>query len=84
MSERREPQRGSGAEDRLYTVAEAAAYLNVPFTTLQKKVSRREVEFTRVFRHVRFTRAQLDRLVAAGRQDPSVRVPPPGNARTRL
>lgn len=50
----------------LLTIAEAAAYLNVPRTTLRDKVTQRAVPFTRIGRHVRFTADHLAAIIAAG------------------
>lgn len=53
---------------RLLTIPEAARALNVPEAWLRKKVSAREVPFTRLGRHVRFTDDHLCRIVANGEQ----------------
>jgi excisionase family DNA binding protein len=52
----------------LLTIAEAAEYLNVPFTWLRDKVSAREVPHTRLGRHVRFTPEHLDQIIRDGEQ----------------
>jgi excisionase family DNA binding protein len=57
----------------LLTIAEAAAYLNIPVTTLRDKVTQRAVPFTRIGRHVRFTDAHLAAIIAAGESQ----APPP-------
>lgn len=53
---------------RLYTIADAADLLNVPFSWLRDKVTAGEVPHTRLGRHVRFTEAHLAQIVAAGEQ----------------
>jgi excisionase family DNA binding protein len=51
------------------TIAEAAAYLNIPRTTLRDYVTERHVPFTRIGRrHVRFTPEHLAAIIAAGEQ----------------
>lgn len=55
---------------RLLTIAEAAEYLNVPFTWLRDKVTARQVPHTRLGRHVRFAPEHLERIVAEGEQLP--------------
>jgi excisionase family DNA binding protein len=52
----------------LFTIAEAAEYLNVPYTWLRDKVTERQVPFTRLGKHVRFTEQHLGQIVAAGEQ----------------
>lgn len=56
---------------RLYTIAEAAKVLRVPEGWLRKKVSAGVVPHTRLGKHVRFTDEHLDRIVAAGEQEPA-------------
>ena len=51
-------------------IAEAAAYLNIPQTTLRDYVTERLVPFTRIGRHVRFTPEHLAAIIAAGEQRP--------------
>jgi excisionase family DNA binding protein len=53
---------------RLLTIAEAADYLNVPFTWLRDKVTAREVPHTRLGRHVRFAPDHLARIISDGEQ----------------
>jgi len=55
---------------RLRTIAEAAEYLNVPYTWLRDKVTARQVPHTRLGRHVRFTEEHLYQIVVAGEQTP--------------
>lgn len=50
----------------LLTIAEAAVYLNVPYTWLRDRVTNRLVPFTRIGRHVRFTPEHLAAIIAAG------------------
>lgn len=57
---------------RLLTIPEAARELNVPEAWLRKKVSAREVPFTRLGRHVRFTDDHLCRIIANGEQPASL------------
>jgi excisionase family DNA binding protein len=52
----------------LLSIEDAARVLNVPVHWLRKKVTAREVPHTRLGKHVRFTRAHLDEIVAAGEQ----------------
>lgn len=52
----------------LRNVDEAAAYLGIPKKTLYAKTAAREVPFTKVGRHIRFSQAHLDAIVAAGEQ----------------
>lgn len=46
--------------ERLYTFAEAAQLLNVSESTLRKKVAAGRVPHRKVFRHVRFSAADLE------------------------
>ncbi len=57
---------------RLLTIPEAAGELHVPEGWLRKKVSAREVPFTRLGKHVRFTDEHLAAIVTAGEQQPVV------------
>lgn len=65
---------GGGRSDRrviparLLDISEAAQVLNVPENWLRKKVSARAVPFTRIGRHVRFTTAHLEQIIAGGEQ----------------
>lgn len=54
----------------LMTIAEAAEYLNVPFTWLRDKVTARAVPHTRLGRHVRFTEEHILEIIAAGERTP--------------
>jgi excisionase family DNA binding protein len=66
---------------RLYTIAEAAEVLNVPATWLRDKVTAGAVPHTRLGRHVRFTEAHLEEIVAAGERS-IPRQPSPGRPTT--
>jgi excisionase family DNA binding protein len=50
------------AEDRLYTIVEAAEFLGIPASTLARKATRGEAPHRRVFRHIRFSRQDLEQL----------------------
>ena len=56
--------------DGLRDVEQAAAWLNIPPKTLRNLVSARRVPFTRPAgtKHVRFTQAHLDAIVAVGEE----------------
>lgn len=57
------------ADDGLRDMHEAAEWLGVSWETLRKKVTARQVPFTKVFgTQVRFTQAHLDAIVAAGEE----------------
>ena len=60
---------GVGAEirtpERLLTIEQAAAVLNVPRSWLRDKVTVREVPHLRLGRHVRFAPEHLRRIIAA-------------------
>lgn len=58
----------------LLTFAEAAEVLNVPESWLRKKTAAHSISCTRLGRHVRFTRAQLEAIVAEAER-PAVRAP---------
>lgn len=55
------------------TVAEAAAYLNTSERFIRRLVAERRVAFHHVGRHVRFTVADLEVFVRAGRVEPVTR-----------
>ncbi len=48
--------------ERLYNFSEAAELINISESTLRKKVAAGRVPHRRVFRHVRFTAADLEAL----------------------
>lgn len=50
----------------LFDIKAAAGWLDIPWTTLRDMVTAGRVPHTRVGRHVRFTQAHLDAIVAAG------------------
>lgn len=52
----------------LRNIKDAADWLGIPAKTLQGYVTARAVPFTKVGRHVRFSQAHLDAIVAAGEQ----------------
>jgi excisionase family DNA binding protein len=54
--------------------AAAAEWLDIPEKTLRVYVAARKVPHTRVGRHVRFSQAHLDAIVAAG-DTPVAKVP---------
>lgn len=54
--------------DRLLNITEAAEFLNVKPTWLRDKTVARQVPFTKIGRHVRFTAEHLAEIVAAGEQ----------------
>lgn len=58
----------------LRNIKDAAAWLDIPPKTLQGYVTARTVPFTFVGKHVRFSQAHLDAIVAAGEQ-PVAEVP---------
>jgi excisionase family DNA binding protein len=55
-----------GSPPPLRDIAEAAAWLSVSPSWLQKRVSARLVPHTRIGKHVRFTQDHLDQIVAEG------------------
>lgn len=61
--------------DGLRNIKDAADWLGIPAKTLQGYVTARTVPFTKVGRHVRFSQAHLDAIVAAGEQ-PVAAAPP--------
>lgn len=71
--------------DRLLTVAELAAYLNVSPGWVRARVLNRSLPHTKVGRGVRFTPAQVQQIVEAGNR-PSLNhsAARRGSARTRL
>ena len=52
----------------LFTIDEAAAYLNVPARWVADAVRQRRVRCTRIGKHVRFRLEHLEELIAAGEQ----------------
>jgi len=55
------------AMPNLFTVPEAAAELSLSPGTLRAWISRRRIEFVRLGRSVRVPRAEIQRLLEAGR-----------------
>jgi excisionase family DNA binding protein len=60
---------------QLYTVEQAAARLNTTTRFIRRLVAERRIAFTKVGRHVRIESDVLDAFIAAGRVQPSPRVP---------
>jgi excisionase family DNA binding protein len=60
---------------QLRDIAAYAALLGVPATWVRDKVTARELEFTKVGRHVRFSDANHEANLAAWRQRPIATVP---------
>jgi excisionase family DNA binding protein len=58
----------------LLTLTGAAAVLSVPESWLRKRVASHTVPCTRLGRHIRFTRQQIDQIVLAAQQ-PIVAMP---------
>lgn len=54
----------------LMTVPEAAARLGTPPQFIRRLVAERRIGFTKVGRYVRFTDADVEAFIAAGRVDP--------------
>ena len=52
----------------LLTLAEVATLLSVPESWLRKRVASHTVPCTRLGRHIRFTRQQVDQIVLAAHQ----------------
>jgi excisionase family DNA binding protein len=50
------------------TFKQAAERLNVPESWLREKVAKRQVQHTRLGKHVRFTEKDIEAIVEAGRQ----------------
>lgn len=62
--------------DRLLTLEEAAAELNVPIRFVRRLVSERRIAVIRLGRHLRIARSDIDRYVAASRTEPVKRQAP--------
>lgn len=58
--------------NRLMTIPEVAAYLNVPVRWIEDAVQRRRVRHTRIGKHVRFAPEHVAELIAAGEQPVTV------------
>ncbi len=76
---------GSGSVDRelsqgLLTVEQVAVELGVPASWIRRRVASRTVTCTRLGRHVRFTRAQVQAIVAVAEQPA---LAPPATGLTR-
>ncbi|MBD1270814.1 helix-turn-helix domain-containing protein [Aeromicrobium tamlense] len=76
--------------DHLLTIAEAAAYLNVPPRWVSDAVRARRIRCTRIGKHVRIRPEHLEELIIAGEQpvlEPATSVDSlrrPSSARSRL
>lgn len=57
--------------DGLLTIPEAAARLGTPTRFVRRLVAERRIGFTKVGRYVRFSHADLDAFIAAGRVEPA-------------
>ena len=55
-------------EQHLFTIAQAASYLNVPQRWVAEAVRTRRVRCTRIGKHVRFRPEHLEELIVAGEQ----------------
>lgn len=62
---------------QLYTVDEAAQRLNTTPRFIRRLVAERRIAFTKVGRHVRIQSDVLDAFIAAGRVEPTTRIPTP-------
>lgn len=65
------PSGGHRVTAHLLTFAEAAERLSVPESWLKNRVAARQVPHTRLGKHVRFTEAQLDQIVAEAANGPT-------------
>jgi len=75
----------NGAPPRLLSIEEAAAVLNVPKGWLAGAVTERKVPFTKIGKHVRFSRAHIEKIIRAGEIAPTAEpAVDRGTARTRL
>lgn len=64
------PRRSNGSLDRLMTKEELAARLGVAPTWVEKRVTAREIPFTKIGRLLRFTEEHYREIVAAGEERP--------------
>jgi excisionase family DNA binding protein len=60
---------------QLYTPAEAAEMLKVPESWLRKKAAARAVPCTFVGKHLRFSAADIEKIIKAGAREPATRNP---------
>jgi excisionase family DNA binding protein len=60
---------------QLYTVDEAAQRLNTTTRFIRRLIAERRIAFTKVGRHVRIESDVLDDFIAAGRVEPTPRLP---------
>lgn len=77
-------ERSLAPADRLLTTEEAAEILRVSYSWLKKAAQRRDVPCTHIGRAVRFSRAHLEQIIAAGERPPLSAQPRRSSARTRL
>lgn len=75
-----ESQQISVSTSILLTLQEAAVLLSVPESWLRSRVASHAIACTRLGRHIRFTRQQLEEIVTAGEQ-PAARAPLTGLTR---
>lgn len=54
---------------RLLTIQQVAELLNVPERWVRDKVTQRAIPFTRIGKHVRFTREHLKEIIRQGEQE---------------
>lgn len=67
----------------LFTIDEAAAYLNVPSRWVAEAVRQRRIRCTRIGKHVRFRIEHLEDLIVAGEQPVTAEVIPMQRDRRR-
>ena len=60
----------SSPTDSLLTIPEAAALLGTPTRFVRRLVAERRIGFTKIGRYVRFSSADVEAFVAAGRVEP--------------
>lgn len=65
----------------LLNLAQAAEYLNVPYSWLRDKVTAGAVPHTRLGRHVRFAPHHLEAIIEAGEKNEPVKLIPSGRPR---
>jgi len=63
--------------EELYTVEQAAVRLNTTPRFIRRLIAERRIAFTRLGRHVRIESDVLDAFIAAGRVEPTPRIPSP-------
>jgi excisionase family DNA binding protein len=60
---------------KLYTMEQAAERLNTTPRFVRRLVAERRIAFTRLGRHIRIDADALEAFIAAGRVEPTVRIP---------